>query len=506
MRRYLQPIPVPISRRARESEALEPIFQLKSVLSNRWLIVSVGSVITLLAIVFALSVKPVYESNILIQITRHASPSAEVQAETPAATEIEILRSRAILARVVNALRLDIAVAPTYFPVVGAWIARNNPGISAPGLFGVGGYVWGSDQVRVTALTVPDALLGRPFDLFVMRGNTYMLSQEELGIRLRGMVGQRARVLTRYGPVEVLVAGIDARPGAHFTLHRSRPFQAVDGLQRSLAIAEKGRQSNVIGVALRGADPVLISQILNELGDQYLQQQTTRNADEVKSQLAFYDQQVTQSRRRIEALDARLDALMHVHGAADLSEDARMLAQQSVALHAELSTREQRNIELSGRFGERHPDVIAVSRHIAAIRRDLADIETRRKAFAAAQQELLTLNRDKQVYSEAHFALLNARQKLDALMLSNHANVRVVDRAQIPLQPVTLGLPVMVMLSCLLGLVGGMGASVLKNALVRRNVRLRETWGVRRLAIADQTPLNAGDDGDASAQGSAAQR
>jgi hypothetical protein len=88
------------------------------------------------------------------------------------------------------------------------------------------------------------------------------------------------------------------------------------------------------------------------------------------------------------------------------------------------------------------------------------------------------------------FELLNTRHKLDALMLSNHVNVRVVDRAQVPLQSVTLGLPVMLVLACLLGLAGGVGASVLKNALVRRKHRGSSAWGVRRLAIGTQAPLD----------------
>jgi len=70
--------------------------------------------------------------------------------------------------------------------------------------------------------------------------------------------------------------------------------------------------------------------------------------------------------------------------------------------------------------------------------------------------------------------------------------VRVVDRAQVPLQSVTLGLPVMLVLACLLGLASGVGASVLKNAFVRRKHRSGAAWGVRRLAIGTQAPLDEG--------------
>ncbi|MEM8511304.1 uncharacterized protein involved in exopolysaccharide biosynthesis [Massilia sp. MP_M2] len=500
MKRVLQPMAMPLSRRSRDGEAPAVLSAFRHVLRNGWLIGGVACVIAILAIVVALSVKPVYESNILIQITRNAPPSADVQTETPAITEIEILRSRSILARVVNALHLDIAVEPSLFPVVGAFIARSNPGLSDPGLFGVGGYVWGNEQVRVDTFNVPDALLDQPFNLVVSAPDTYTLSQHEAGIRIKGKVGQRLHARLPAGTLEILVAHIHARPGAAFTLHRSREGQAVDRLQRSLAIAEKGRLSNVIGVSLQGARPELVSRILNEIGDQYIQQQTTQKNDEVKNQLVFYDQQVAQAQRRIHELDARLNVLLQQHGASDLSEDARILAQQSLVLQAELTAKEQQRIALSGRVGDRHPDMLVVTRHIASIRHDLADIENRRKGFGAAQQEILAVNRDKLAHSQMSFELLNTRHKLDALMLSNHVNVRVVDRAQIPLQSVTLGLPIMLVLACLLGLVGGVGASVLKNSLVRRKYRVGATWGVRRLALGTQVPL---DEGQSHPQGAA---
>jgi len=493
MKRALQPISMPLSRRSREGDASAAVLGFRHVLRNGWLIAGVACAIASFAIAVALGVKPVYESNILIQITRNAPPSADVQTETPAITEIEILRSRSILAKVVNALHLDIAVEPTLFPVVGAFIARSNPGLSEPGLFGVGGYVWGNEQVRVDTFDVPDVLLDQPFNLVVSGPDTYTLSQHEAGIRVHGKVGQQLHARLLAGPLEILVAHIHARPGAAFTLYRSRQGQAVDRLQRSLAIAEKGRLSNVIGVSLQGGKPELVSRILNEIGDQYIQQQTTQKNDEVKNQLVFYDQQVAQAQRRIRELDTRLNELLQQHGASDLSEDARILAQQSLVLQAELTAKEQQKIALSGRVGDRHPEMLVVTRHIASIRHDLADIEGRRKGFGAAQQEILAVNRDKLAHSQMSFELLNTRHKLDALMLSNHVNVRVVDRAQVPLQSVTLGLPVMLVLACLLGLASGVGASVLKNAFVRRKHRGSAAWGVRRLAIGTQAPLDEGN-------------
>jgi len=89
------------------------------------------------------------------------------------------------------------------------------------------------------------------------------------------------------------------------------------------------------------------------------------------------------------------------------------------------------------------------------------------------------------------------------LMLSNHVNIRVVDRAETPVQSVTLPLPVMITLSCLLGLVAGLGASVLKNAITGRQQRVRALGSVRRLSISAD---DAADDGGRKPQKRAAGR
>lgn len=459
------------------------LLQYQAILRNRWLIASVAVLVALFASTYALTVKPVYEANLLLQIKRNAPPSGDFQLDIPAATEIEILRSRSILSRVVDALQLDISVEPRLFPVLGAFLSERNPALSDPGLCGYGGYVWGSERVRVAAFNVPDALLGQPFVLTVTGKDSFTLSHEELGIRIQGRASRMVRGDTRYGPMEIHVMDILARPGAQFSVRKSPQFQVVEQLQKALVISERGRQSNVIGVSLRGSTPGKVSGILNEVGRQYLRQQHAQKTLETRNQLQFYDQQVAESRRRMHELDARLNQLLRLHGTSDLGEEARILAQQSVALQAELAAKEQKRIELSSHLGDRHPEVIVVSRHIQGIRRDLGDIEARRKVLVSAQQEILAVNRDKQINSDMNIELLNTRQKLDALMLSNHVNIRVVDRAETPVQSVTLPLPVMVTLSCLLGLVAGLGASVLKNAIIGRQQRVRALGSVRRLSI-----------------------
>jgi tyrosine-protein kinase Etk/Wzc len=442
----------------------------------------------MLGTVYGLTMTPVYEANILLQIKRNAPGAGDPQGEVPAATEMEILRSRSIVSRVVNTLHLDISVEPKLFPAVGAFIAGKNQKISAPGLFGQGGYVWGAEQVTIPVFSVPSPLLSNSFMLTITGKDEFTLSQQALAIRVRGRVGALTKVQTKYGPVEIQVAEIKSRPGAQFFVSRKPEFQVVEQMQKSLAVLEKGRQSNVIAVSLRGSKPELISRILNEIGKEYIHQQVVQKSETARKELVFHDQQVEESKLRLQKLDARLAEVLRPHGTSDLSEEARTLAQQSVALQTKLAETEQKKVDLSSRFAQLHPELLNINKHLDDVHRDLNNIEAKRKAVAAAQQEILSLNRDKQINSEINIELVNARHKLEALTLSNSVNVRMVDRAEPPSQPVTLRLSVMIVMSCFLGIVLGVAASILKNTLAERSIRGPEVESVRRLVISAGMP------------------
>lgn len=472
----------------RTHRTLDSIFHYGNVLKNTWLIVGVALIVALLGTVYGLTMTPAYEANILLQIKRNVPGGGDPQADVPAATEMEILRSRSIVSRVVNTLHLDISVEPKLFPVVGAFIAGKNQTISTPGLFGQGGYVWGAEQVTIPVFGVPSPLSSKSFMLTITGKDEFTLSQQELAIRVKGRVGELTTVQTKYGAVEIYVAEIKSKPGAQFFVSRRPEFQVVEQLQKSLAVVEKGRQSNVIAVLLRGSKPELISRILNEIGKEYIHQQVVQKSEAARKELVFYDHQVEESKLRLQKLDARLADVLRRHGTSDLSEEARTLAQQSVALQTKLAETEQRKVDLSSRFAELHPEVLNINKHLDDVRRDLNNIEAKRKAVAAAQQEILSLNRDKQINSEINIELVNARHKLDALTLSNSVNVRLVDRAEPPSQPVTLRLSVMIVMSCLLGIALGVVASILKNTLAERSIGVPEVESVRRLVISAGTP------------------
>jgi tyrosine-protein kinase Etk/Wzc len=134
---------------------------------SRWLIGGITTLVTVMAVVYALIASPVYEANLMIHVEEE-SPNASknilsevsslFETKKAAIAEMELLRSRMVISHAVDNLQLFIDVRPKYFPVVGFWFAdRQAAELSEPGVFGYGGYVWGPERADISIFDVPEA-------------------------------------------------------------------------------------------------------------------------------------------------------------------------------------------------------------------------------------------------------------------------------------------------------------------------------------------------------------
>ena len=170
--------------RAPEIAADEPTVELKTyfntVYDSRWLIGAITALVTLVAILYALIAKPVFEANLMIHVEEE-SPNASknilseasslFETKKAAIAEMELLRSRMVVSRAVDNLHLYVEVQPNYFPLAGSWLANLSRGaLSTPGIFGWGGYVWGAEKMDVAVFNVPASLQNREFTVTALAG------------------------------------------------------------------------------------------------------------------------------------------------------------------------------------------------------------------------------------------------------------------------------------------------------------------------------------------------
>ncbi|MYM92149.1 tyrosine protein kinase, partial [Rugamonas sp. FT82W] len=169
---------------------------------RRRLVAAVALLCTLVALLYAVAARPVYEANLLLHVEED-NPNASrnilndvsslFETKKAAIAEMELLRSRLVVARAVDAQHLYIQAAPRYFPLGGAWLAARGDGrLSRPGLLGYGGYVWGGESIVVCRFEVPLAWYNRDFFITALGGGRYRLSDAGGRVLLEGAAGALA--------------------------------------------------------------------------------------------------------------------------------------------------------------------------------------------------------------------------------------------------------------------------------------------------------------------------
>lgn len=480
-----------------EDEGINLVEYWDIVADNRWLIGALVLLTLVLGSAYALLARPVYEANLLVQVEDNSANAKDIlgqaaglfDTKTATTAEIEIIRSRLVIGKAVDNARLYISARPRYLPVFGAALARHSQGLSDPGLFGFGGYVTGREAIDVPEFTVPEALEGTPFRLTAGANGQYTLSHPDLP-DVHGTVGARLEAVTPAGPVKLLVASLAGRPGAQFVLVRRSRLAAIEELQQQLKLAEKGRQSGIIEATLRGPDPELITQVLNEIGKEYVHQNVERKAAEAEKTLAFLDVQMPQFKKQLNQAEENFTRYRNEKGTVSLDDEAKLVLTESVDLQGKLVDAQQKRRELISRFTPEHPAVKTLDAQIAAWNTELERLNARIRRLPNVQQDALRLQRDVQVNNDLYLQLRNSALQLQLVREGKIGNVRVIDAAAQPEQPVGPNRLGIVGVATILGLVGGVMLALARNAFFRGVRNSQEIEAVTGMNVYSTIPLS----------------
>ncbi len=444
---------------------------LDGLYDGRKLIGLITLAVALLGSLYAYMAKPVYEANLLIQVESsggagnllgQASPLLE--GKTASSAEVEIIRSRKVVSSAVDHLRLYIHAQPLQLPLIGSWLARRASTLSEPGLFGLGGYVWGTEHIHVSQFNVPDTLTGQLFSVTQGAGKSFTLGLPD-GTALAGQTGQNNTWPSPQGPIELYITQLHAKPGAQFQLMRNSRLAIVEGLQASLLITEKGNQSGIIQVRLQGSSPTATAAILNAVGQEYVRQNIERKAEEAGKTLLFLEEQLPQIRQDLEAAETRYNEFRNRRGIVNLSAEGEGLLNQAVTVQGQQLELRQKRVELLSRFTPEHPSVQTLDRQLTQLQAQADSITQQSRELPQLEQETLRLTRDVKVSTELYAGLLNNAQRLKLVKAGQVGSVRLIDDAVIPERPVKPARPIIVLLSVLVGLLLGVAAVYLRKIM-----------------------------------------
>jgi tyrosine-protein kinase Etk/Wzc len=449
---------------------------------NATLIGIVTAVVFAIGALYAFLGTPVYRADALIQVDDDSGMgsindklgdlASLFQAKATADAEIELIRSRMVVGDTVGKLHIDIDARPHYFPLVGASIARQRSQFTnqlLPPMLGMTHYAWGGERINVGQFDVPAALYEKKFQLTALGGEQFELTDPDGHSAIRGRVGATTVGNTQYGPVTLRLSSLFARPGTRFDLRRYSTQRTVARLQKKLDIAEVTKQSGIISLKLDGDDAQRITAIVNTIASLYVQRNVDSKSAQAQQMLTFLTDQLPQLRADLDQSEARYNDFREKSGAIDLDAQGKLLLQTVVDTKTQVVKLQQQRADLVQRYTESHPSVTAVDARIAELEHQLDQYEQQVTTLPATQQTALRLMRDVKVNTDLYMKLLDSTQQLRVLRAGQLGNVRTVDYAVLPEEPVRplkiLVLPIAAVLGLLLGCAIALGRRMLNRGL-----------------------------------------
>ncbi|MBB3140071.1 polysaccharide biosynthesis tyrosine autokinase [Halomonas organivorans] len=448
------------------------------LIDNKWKILITTALFFAGGIVYASLSTPVYRGNALVQIEKRSSvsPLGDLDSilggepQNNASVEIDILRSRMVLGRVVDRMGLDTVVEPHRLLLIGGFIQRENiprPDVENIPLLGsmlarygerlpesldIASAVWGGEHIQMGLFDVADRLRGQPLTLTVLDPEHYRLALGNTVLGT-GRVNERAAFLD--DAINLRIADIQAPSGAEFTLLKKSRAAAISELAGRLSVAESGGGSSgnvgMLRLTLTGTDSDEIRRSLDAICETFLMQNVERQSAQVDQRLAFLQEQAPDIRAQLSSAEDKLNQYRVQMDSVDLNTESQSVVTQLIDIEKKLSELEFQEAELVQRFTPNHPSYQALMRQKRYLLDERSSLEERIGEMPAAQQEIVRLTRDVQVTQAIYVNLLNRSQELQLAKAGTVGNVRIIDNTQVGNSPIAPKKSLSVMMSTLIG-------------------------------------------------------
>lgn len=448
---------------------------LRTLFDHKGMIASIIGVCVLIGVTYAILATPIYQANAMIQIEPkkigiegRTEISAKPLSVSQATTEIELIKSRAVLGKVVEDLKLNIIQKPKYVPGIGDYMARHfkpdHDGELAAPLFGLDSYAWGGEKIDIFQLEVPDALLGEKLTMVVDKPGSFSLYDEDHNKLLSGPVGQTVEG----SGVKIQVATLNGRPGTEFRVMRQRTLTAALDYQDRLKIIEAGKDSGIVYLSIQDANPALAKRILNDVSRLYVRQNVERSSAEAAQRLEFLRSQLPAVRKQLEQSEIALNNFQTSAKSVDLSVETKSVLDQVVKLEGTLSDLKMKRVDVERLYTPEHPTYRSLMTQIGQVEAQKAALLKKIETLPATQQELLRLTRDMQVTSQTYTLLLDKSQEQDILRAGSIGNVRIIDNADANVEePVKPMKKIIVLVAALVGLLLAVATVFVRQAFYR---------------------------------------
>ncbi|MGJ3355111.1 polysaccharide biosynthesis tyrosine autokinase [Providencia sp. Je.9.19] len=415
-----------------------------------------------LAVVYSLLATPIYQANATLQYDKLGQVSLLDQmsdvmpfsnSNNQVDSEIEVIKSRMVLGKTVSNLNLDVQTAPTGF-------IDKLLGETAP--------------ISVALYQLPDNLLGQPVTLTYLGDDKYSLNID--GQVFEAKVGE----VFKQGEINLLISSFTAKAGEEFTLVKNARYSTIENLRNTLTIAEVGKGTGIISMAIKGADKVENVTILNSIIQNYVDQNTERKKEVTNNTLTFLDDYLPTIKTKLDNYENQLNDFRKKNESIDLSLEAKAALDTALQVEEKLNELTFKEVEIQQLYTRNHPAYQSLLDKRQQLLREKDKISKNIQKLPNTQQQIVRLTRDVESEQAIYNQLVVKQQELSVLNSGITADVRIIDSAESQPNAVAPKKSLIVVLATILGFIVGCAYAIAREFF---NNKIKGTEDIDALGI-----------------------
>ncbi|TXH55677.1 MAG: polysaccharide biosynthesis tyrosine autokinase, partial [Bacteroidia bacterium] len=437
----------------------------------QWKLIALCVFLSLVCALLYLRVTPnTYSVDALIQVedSKGASSallgdlSSMIEQKSPAQAEIEILRSRLVLGEVIGQLHLDVQLSSQEDNFKNRFLGANHYDT-----------VYSNDAVifkdnlkslHIKQFDLPEAYLDQPLHLKINQNNYQLLDANTAEVLLQAQLNKKVKIHNRMGLWTVEINSKDIQSGLYNIRKQSLP-NAIKSLSANYAVAERGKLTGVLGLNYQGADKIHITQVLNAILKAYSVQNIERRTAESAQTLKFLDEQLPELKKQLDNAEREFNKFRQQYNTVDVSKESELYLSQSITLETKKIELKQQQADLVVKYTDDHPAMREINAQIAALDSQIKSLNNTLKRLPDLQRQYLQLYREVEVKTQLYTGLLNSYQQLRIAKAGEIGNVRIIDTAIKPAEPIKPKKLQILILSLFLGGFLGTLIALLRNML-----------------------------------------
>lgn len=388
--------------------------------------------------------------------------SSMIEQKSPAQAEIEILKSRLVLGSVIDHLNLNIRVSGKEDSFWNRLIAKHeyDSEYSSQSVL----FKDNQKSFDIRQFEIPQHFQDKNLILNFESGKYSLTDSVTNQIVFSAPLNQISELQSEYGLWKVAIFSQDSFDAAYNIQKQSLPA-AMQTLTASYSVAEKGKMTGVLGLNYQGEDKQHITQVLNAILTAYSQQNIERRTAETAQTLKFLEDQLPELKQQLDVAEREFNRFRQQYNTVDVTKESELYLTQSITLETQKVQLEQQVAEAAAKYTGEHPVMQQMNAQLGAINSKIAELDGTLRRLPELQRQYLQLFREVEVKQQLYTGLLNSYQQLRIAKAGEIGNVRIVDTAVVPIEPIKPKKLIVLILSLFVGGFIGVLLALLKNMM-----------------------------------------